>query len=268
MREGGKRGATPSPSFEATHQRRAVPGRSPDSQVTASQTAFPSLRKQQWPIAVLKHSLLTVARPCGNCTRFPFHSHDCREHLALTAADASKWESPGQFSEGETARAVRRVFGEAVRVPLIVIYGAGCLPPTGSTAGCALSRQAKADAVGGSSRPRRKYLTLRSDRCYDFAIGPKVLGSEPKGKRVEFPHGRATVISELAGEAGHCCFRQWEGSRWSVLAVSQETCLGIDEARCARERLGRKYTQVFRTTHPGISLPSAFHLQPCLPMKA
>ena len=139
MREGGKRGATPSPSFEATHQRRAVPGRSPDSQVTASQTAFPSLRKQQWPIAVLKHSLLTVARPCGNCTRFPFHSHDCREHLALTAADASKWESPGQFSEGETARAVRRVFGEAVRVPLIVIYGAGCLPPTGSTAGCALS---------------------------------------------------------------------------------------------------------------------------------
>ena len=131
-----------------------------------------------------------------------------------------------------------------------------------------LSRQAKADAVGGSSRPRRKYLTLRSDRCYDFAIGPKVLGSEPKGKRVEFPHGRATVISELAGEAGHCCFRQWEGSRWSVLAVSQETCLGIDEARCARERLGRKYTQVFRTTHPGISLPSAFHLQPCLPMKA
>ena len=139
MREGGKRGATPSPSFEATHQRRAVPGRSPDSQVTASQTAFPSLRKQQWPIAVLKHSLLTVARPCGNCTRFPFHSHDCREHLALTAADASKWESPGQFSEGETARAVRRVFGEAVRVPLIVIYGAGCLPPTGSTAGSALS---------------------------------------------------------------------------------------------------------------------------------
>ncbi len=111
-------------------------------------------------------------------------------------------------------------------------------------------------------------MTLRSDRCYDFAIGPKVLGSEPKGKRVEFPHGRATVISELAGEAGHCCFRQWEGSRWSVLAVSQETCLGIDEARCARERLGRKYTQVFRTTHPGISLPSAFHLQPCLPMKA
>ena len=130
------------------------------------------------------------------------------------------------------------------------------------------SRQAKADAVGGSSRPGRKYLTLRSDRCYDFAIGPKVLGSEPKGKRVQFPHGRATVISELAGEAGHCCFRQWEGSRWSVLAVSQETCLGIDEARCARERLGRKYTQVFRTTHPGFSLPSAFHLQPCLPMKA
>ena len=132
-----------------------------------------------------------------------------------------------------------------------------------------LTSMAKADdAVGGSSRPGRKYLTLRSDRCYDFAIGPKVLGSEPKGKRVEFPHGRATVISELAGEAGHCCFRQWEGSRWSVLAVSQETCLGIDEARCARERLGRKYTQVFRTTHPGISLPSAFHLQPCLPMKA
>ena len=105
---------------------------------------------------------------------------------------------------------------------------------------------------------RRKYLTLRSDRCYDFAIGPKVLGSEPKGKRVQFPHGRATVISELAGEAGHCCFRQWEGSRWSVLAVSQETCLGIDEARCARERLGRTCTQVFGTTHPGFSLPSAF----------
>ena len=142
MREGGKRGATPSPSFEATHQRRAVPGRSPDSQVTVSQTAFPSLRKQQWPIAVLKHSLLTVARPCGNCTRFPFHSHDCREHLTLTVADASKRESRGQFSEGETARAVGRVFGEAVPVPLVVIYGAGCLPPTGSTAGFALQMAA------------------------------------------------------------------------------------------------------------------------------
>ena len=56
----------------------------------------------------------------------------------------------------------------------------GEFAPTGSTAGCALSRQAKADAVGGSSRPRRKYLTLRSDRCYDFAIGPKVLGKRAK----------------------------------------------------------------------------------------
>ena len=77
-----------------------------------------------------------------------------------------------------------------VPVPLIVIYGAGCLPPTGSTAGSALSptppqggsdtrasyaglknhsplegesqkpsRQAKADAVGGgSSRPAEKTL--------------------------------------------------------------------------------------------------------------
>ena len=127
-------------------------------------------------------------------------------------------------------------------------------------------------AARGSTQPeggqRRKHLTLLSTRCYDSAIGPKVLGSEPKGKRVEFPHGRATVISELAGEAGHCCFMQWEGSRLSVLAVSQETCPGIDEARCARERLGRTCTQVFRTTHPGNSPPSAFHLQPCLPMKA
>ena len=263
---------------------------------------------------MLKHSLLTVARPCGSSTRFPFHSHDCREHLALTVADASKWKCQGQFSEGEAACALRRIFGEAVRVPVppAVIYGARCLPPTGSTAGFALvsptppqggsdtrasyaglknhsplegesqkpSRMAKADAVGGRrrgrsqgqhtarGRQRRKHLTLLSTRCYDSAIGPKVLGSEPKGKRVEFPHGRATVISELAGEAGHCCFMQWEGSRLSVLAVSQETCPGIDEARCARERLGRTCTQVFRTTHPGNSPPSAFHLQPCLPMKA
>ena len=141
------------------------------------------------------------------------------------------------------------------------------------------SRMAKASAVGGQRRGRsrgrpqpeavggRKPLTLLSGRCYDFAIGPKVLESEPKGKRVQFPHGRATVISEFAGEAGHCCFRQWEGSRSGVQAVSQETCLGIDEARCARERLGRTCTQIFRTAHPGISLPSAFQSQPCLPMK-
>ena len=114
---------------------------------------------------------------------------------------------------------------------------------------------------------RRKPLTLLSGHCYDLAIGPTVLESEPKGKRVQFPHGRATVISELAGEAGHCCFRQWEGSRSGVSAVSQETCLGIDEARCARERLGRTHRQIFRTAHPGFS-PSAFQLQPCRPMKA
>ena len=42
VRKGGKRGTAPSLSCEATHQRRAVPGRSPDSQVTAFQTAFPS----------------------------------------------------------------------------------------------------------------------------------------------------------------------------------------------------------------------------------
>ena len=42
----------------------------------------------------------------------------------------------------------------ALRVLLIVTYGTPRLPPSGSTAGCALvlpkpSRQAKADAVGG-----------------------------------------------------------------------------------------------------------------------
>ena len=48
----------------------------------------------------------------------------------------------------------------ALRVLLIVTYGTPRLPPSGSTAGCALallkpSRQAKADAVGGGRRPAR-----------------------------------------------------------------------------------------------------------------
>ena len=46
----------------------------------------------------------------------------------------------------------------ALRVLLIVTYGTPRLPPSGSTAGCALalpkpSRQAKADAVGGLAHP-------------------------------------------------------------------------------------------------------------------
>ena len=157
MREGGKRGTAPSLSCEATRQRRAVPGRSPDSQVTAFQAAFPSL-KQQWPISVLKRSLLTVARPCGNSTRFPFHSQDCREHLALTSANASKPVSPGQFSHGEappTAKlsGTRGIFWQggagaagshlrdAAFAPLRLACGLRtCL--------CKPSRMAKADAVG------------------------------------------------------------------------------------------------------------------------
>ena len=140
--------------------------------------------------------------------------------------------------------------------------------------------QAKADPEGGqrrcpsqgtpAARGRQRQKTLDASfgallRFRHWSQGARV---RARGKRVQFPHGRATVISEFAGEAGHCCFRQWEGSRSGVPAVSQETCLGIDEARCARERLGRTCTQVFRTAHPGISPPSAFPLQPCLPMRA
>jgi len=246
-------------------------------------------RQKQWPIAVLKHSLLTVARPCGNCTRFPFHSQDCREHLALTAANASKPVSPGQLSEGEVPPAAKRpgtcgvvseqqarpgqrrrwVFiidspfnsrssrefadrvrscpADPLREGVILEACTGLIAPE---PGLVLST---------SLRQRRNLLTPISAGCYDFAIGPRVLEFEPRGKRVQFPHGRATVISELAGRAGHCCMKQWEGSRPGVPAVSQETCLGVDEARCARERLGRTCTQVLRTSHPVNSLPSAFH---------
>ena len=47
-------------------------GRSPDSQVHAQPATFPFLG-EQWLIEPAR-SLLTVARPCGIFTRFPFHS--------------------------------------------------------------------------------------------------------------------------------------------------------------------------------------------------
>jgi hypothetical protein len=46
-------------------------GRSPDSQVNASSAAFPSHPRDSGVFAV--SSLLTVAGPRGNLTRFPFH---------------------------------------------------------------------------------------------------------------------------------------------------------------------------------------------------
>src|SRR5215467_13759343 len=48
-------------------------GRSPDSQVDASPDTFPFLKRNSG-YAEPARSLLTVARPCGIFTRFPFHS--------------------------------------------------------------------------------------------------------------------------------------------------------------------------------------------------
>ena len=136
-------------------------------------------KKQQWPIAVLKHSLLTVARPCGNSTRFPFHSQDCREHLALTSANASKPVSPGQFSHGEaspTAKlsGTRGIFWQggagaagshlrdAAFAPLRIDCGLRpCL--------CKLSRMAKADAVAGTPVWRRRNYLPPPTRLNDYA---------------------------------------------------------------------------------------------------
>ena len=102
VREGGKE-----ERHHRSHAKRHIRGaRSQAGLLTRRSRRFrrPSrYRMQQWPIAVLKHSLLTVARPCGNCTRFPFHSQDCREHLALTAANASKWEVPRSIFRGRSA---------------------------------------------------------------------------------------------------------------------------------------------------------------------
>ena len=53
-------------------RKRYLRGRSPDSQVITKPAAFPFLA-EQW-LTTPARSLLTVAQPCGNLTRFPFHS--------------------------------------------------------------------------------------------------------------------------------------------------------------------------------------------------
>src|ERR1700720_2960915 len=49
-------------------------GRSPDSQVDVKPATFPFLERNSGSALNRLRSLLTVARPCGILTRFPFHS--------------------------------------------------------------------------------------------------------------------------------------------------------------------------------------------------
>jgi len=215
---------------------------------------------------VLKHSLLTVARPCGNSTRFPFHSQDCREHLALTSANASKPVSPGQFSHGEaslTAKlsGTRGIFWQggagaagshlrdAAFAPLRIDCGLRpCL--------CKLSRMAKADAVAGTPVWRRRNYLPPPTRLNDYAkysmgLRPRLsaaaaspLVSKPwvpgaRGENTWRPFLPVATISPLvprcsnSGEKGSGCNSRTVAPLWSASSPAKQATVASGNGKAA-----------------------------------